>query len=192
MLCLFYFLFSPFNLFFHALHSVPLTSSLSVLNVLYCCVLSIRYLHTLFTRIPEQYNTQPEYSEYHTMQIPLYAQFAPAFKRSDNKENKEIKSFNEKLHGNNSSNIISNKNSNLSSQAPGTSSFSSSSSSSSSSFSSSSSTQRQQVVDSDFLIFLKKSNFAPLEIALKECEKRKPPLYLEMIFILGKIGEILI
>jgi hypothetical protein len=143
-------------------------------------MLLYRYLHTLFTRIPEQYNTQPEYAEYHTMQIPLYAQFAPAFKRS---ENREIKSFHERLHENNSnpnpnqnSNLNSNLNSNMSSlpQNPP---------------SSSSSSQRQQVVDSDFLLFLKKSNFAPLELALKECEKRKPPLYLEMIFILGKIGE---
>jgi hypothetical protein len=113
------------------------------------------------------------------MQIPLYAQFAPAFKRS---ENREIKSFNEKLHENNSNpNPNSNLNSNLNSNVSGLPQNPSSSSSSSS--------QRQQVVDSDFLLFLKKSNFAPLELALKECEKRKPPLYLEMIFILGKIGE---
>ena len=145
-----------------------------------CCALLLpRYLHTLFTRIPEQYNTQPEYAEYHTMQIPLYAQFAPAFRRSDNRE---AKSFNEKLHGNNiNANLNLNPNSPLTSLPQP--------SSSSSSTSSSSSSQRQQVVDSDFLIFLKKSNFAPLELALKECEKRKPPLYLEMIFILGKIGK---
>ena len=151
---------------------------------LLCCALLCpalllhRYLHTLFTRIPEQYNTQPEYAQYHTMQIPLYAKFAPAFKRS---ENRETKNLNEKLHENSSNpHQNPNLNSNTSSlpQNP-----------SSSSSSSSSSSQRQQVVDSDFLLFLKKSNFAPLELALKECEKRKPPLYLEMIFILGKIGE---
>jgi hypothetical protein len=43
--------------------------------------------------------------------------------------------------------------------------------------------------DSDFLVFLKTSNFAPLEIALKECQKRRPPLYMEIIYILAKMGN---
>lgn len=47
--------------------------------------------------------------------------------------------------------------------------------------------QRQ---DSEFLYFLKNSNCVPLELALQECQKRKPPLYHEIIYILAQMGEI--
>ena len=42
---------------------------------------------------------------------------------------------------------------------------------------------------SEFLLFLRSSHYAPLDLALRECEKRKPPLYLEMIYVLGKMGN---
>jgi hypothetical protein len=43
--------------------------------------------------------------------------------------------------------------------------------------------------DSDLLRFLSRSSFAPLETALTECEKRTPPLYDEMVYILGQLGR---
>ncbi|CAM9516838.1 unnamed protein product, partial [Choristocarpus tenellus] len=42
---------------------------------------------------------------------------------------------------------------------------------------------------SAFLQFLKGSGFAPLEVALSECEKRRPPLFDEMAYILGRMGD---
>ncbi|CAM9884551.1 unnamed protein product, partial [Phaeothamnion confervicola] len=47
---------------------------------------------------------------------------------------------------------------------------------------------RSPPYDSDFLAFLRGSSYAPLELALTECERRRPPLYDEMVFILGKLG----
>ena len=43
--------------------------------------------------------------------------------------------------------------------------------------------------DSDFMIFLKTSNFVPLELALRECEQQRPPLYDEIVYLLAKIGN---
>ncbi|CAE7413409.1 VPS41, partial [Symbiodinium microadriaticum] len=44
--------------------------------------------------------------------------------------------------------------------------------------------------DSDFLKFLKYSNFVSLEVALRECERQQPPLYHEIIYILARMGNI--
>jgi hypothetical protein len=43
-------------------------------------------------------------------------------------------------------------------------------------------------VGSDFLSFLQGSSYAPLEAALRACESHQPPLYDEMVYILGKLG----
>ncbi|CAN0575550.1 unnamed protein product, partial [Ectocarpus sp. 12 AP-2014] len=40
-----------------------------------------------------------------------------------------------------------------------------------------------------FLRFLRPTGFAPLEAALRECGKRRPPLYDEMAYILGRMGD---
>lgn len=127
-----------------------------------------RYLHTLFTRIPERYNTQQEFAEYHLMQIPLHARFAPSFKRQ---EKTEIKKYNDFSLSNKSRKNVD-LDPFLESTSP-----------------SSSSAKNSKSIDSDFLHFLKNSAFVVLEIALRECEKRKPPLFPEMIYILGKLGN---
>jgi len=50
--------------------------------------------------------------------------------------------------------------------------------------------QTSRAQDSDFLQFLKFSNFVPLEVALRECERQQPPLYREMIYILAQMGMV--
>ena len=143
--------------------------------------------------MPERYNTQQEYAEYHIMQVSLYARFSPPFKRPEKMEKIE------KVELINRENNISNSNSNSSSNSQ----FDESKNNKDAPSSSSSKTQsapfspfvpigsilRQKEPDSDFLTFLKTSIFVPLDFALKECERRKPPLYLEMIFVLGRLGE---
>ena len=47
--------------------------------------------------------------------------------------------------------------------------------------------KKQNVVENNFISFLKTSSFVPLPLALKECEKRNPPLYYEMVYILAKM-----
>lgn len=96
------------------------------------------YLHSLFTTVPEIYNTV-DFAEFHTMQVSLYAQFAPP---SQNKMQKMMIS-----KGGN------------------------------------------PPKDSDFMNFLKSSNFVPLELALRECEQQRPPLYDEIVYLLAKIGN---
>ena len=132
-----------------------------------------RYLHTLFTRMPEQYNTLEEFSDYHTQQTALYARYAPTFKRPERAE--YIKDSGRRSSVNSWDQVSGRKESDPNGlHSPS---------------STSSSASLLKVPDSDFLLFLKTSAFVSLELALKECEKRKPPLYLEMIFILGKLGE---
>lgn len=48
---------------------------------------------------------------------------------------------------------------------------------------------RPPAYNSAFLRFLRNSGFAPLEAALRECGKRRPPLYDEMAYILGRMGD---
>ena len=130
--------------------------------------------------MPEQYNSLQEFSEYHTLQTVLYAKYAPAFKRPKRVDSRKD-SGNQPLQTREE--IVSGKGESIPSYecfAPLP----------SSSFpSSSSSTSSLQVPESDFLHFLKTSTFVSPELALMECEKRKPPLYIEMIFILGKLGK---
>ena len=46
------------------------------------------YLHLLFTKIPDVYNNNQEYAPYHKLQVGLYAEFAPKFKKKrDNHDN---------------------------------------------------------------------------------------------------------
>lgn len=119
------------------------------------------YLHTLFSRIPEQYNTQ-EYADYHVMQVSLYAEFAPKF----------IKNVDDFIL-NNSAKVLNGQG--LNDQWVDTPELSMK--------------PHQVAVESDFLLFLSASNYAPLEIALKECERRRPPLYPEIIYILSRMGN---
>ena len=112
------------------------------------------------------------------MQVSLYARHAPTFKRPERSDPRSSAKF-----------LDSNSQRNLFGQDSLQNSASASSSSSSTTFSSPFSPTRQKQSDSEFLYFLKNSIFAPLEFALKECEKRKPPLFTEMVFILGKLGE---
>ncbi|CAM9188326.1 unnamed protein product, partial [Laminaria digitata] len=48
---------------------------------------------------------------------------------------------------------------------------------------------RPPAYSSAFLRFLRGSGFAPLEAALRECGKRRPPLYDEMAYVLGRMGD---
>ena len=93
------------------------------------------YLHTLFRRLPEQYNA-PEYKDFHVLQVELYAGAAPAFQPVDADEENGDGPY-----------------------------------------------------ESDLLSFLMWSNHVRLETALAECQKRTPPLYDEMVYILGRIGH---
>jgi hypothetical protein len=108
------------------------------------------------------------------MQVSLYARYAPTYKRPERSDPRSSAKF---VDGNTQRKIFDPE---LQSGA---------SASSSSSFASPYSPSRQKPSDSEFLHFLKNSIFAPLEFALKECEKRKPPLFSEMVFILGKLGK---
>ena len=120
------------------------------------------YLQTLFTRIPEKYNSQ-EYADYHIMQVTLHAEFAPKFVKTSVEAKKKLGSTGIDMHQSNNSSwsaypdlVIPTRSSNI---------------------------------DTEFLVFLKTSNFAPLDVALRECEKRKPPLYPEIIYILARMGN---
>ena len=48
---------------------------------------------------------------------------------------------------------------------------------------------RPPAYSSAFLRFLRGSGFAPWEAALRECGKRRPPLYDEMAYVLGRMGD---
>ena len=135
-----------------------------------------RYLHTLFTKAPDVYNTQ-EYSEFHLTQVALYAHFAPKYDpkffqseqgltEADDVEQSGNDNYLKKplivLPGGDGK-IENDNNSYLHSM-------------------------HQIEEQSDFLKFLKYSNYVPLEVALRECERQTPPLYREIVFILAKMG----
>jgi vacuolar protein sorting-associated protein 41 len=133
------------------------------------------YLHYLFTKY-EAYNNDRQYSEYHIMQVALYAEFAPKFE----KPQIDIESLSP--WGQQQSN-----------QA-----YSSGTSSSSSQTSPRLADNFAELIglkgknhyeDSEFMSFLRASKFYPLDYALRECEKRKPPLYYEMVYILDLKGS---
>lgn len=106
------------------------------------------YLHLLFTKIPEVYNNNQEYAPYHKLQVGLYAEFAPKFKKKrDNHDDSNTWSSPEVVVSNSSTK------------------------------------------DSEFLTFLKVSNFAPLDYAMQECEKCNPKLYPEIVYIYAKNGN---
>lgn len=108
------------------------------------------YLHTLFTCIPEQYNTQEEYRDYHVMQVVLYAEFSPEFNK------KSVLSSQQVVEWSSPDIIIESK---------------------------------ANHQESAFMTFLRTSNFAPVELALQECEKCSPPLYPEIVYLLAKMGN---
>ena len=142
------------------------------------CCLCCRYLHTLFTKAPEVYNTQ-EYSEFHLTQIALSGHFAPKYEHPQLFHNSNIQ--------------VPHEHTNYSNEATksGQSQFKpliilpSAEGDTSNSYLHS---MHQIEEQSDFLKFLKYSNFVPLEVALRECERQTPPLYREIVFILAKMG----
>lgn len=134
------------------------------------------YLHMCFTSIPEIYNTQ-EYAEYHGLQVSLYAEFAPKFRKPN--ISKEAVLMPEKLLFN--PRFLKGKAGQLASEAQDH------------------ERENEDTVDNSididdrsdwFGAFLKKSHFAPMKLALKECERRRPPLYNEMVFIHAKLGNL--
>ena len=121
-----------------------------------------RYLHTLFTKAPEVYNTQ-EYSEFHLTQVALYAHFAPKNDPKSTRKSEQNETSNEAITESHCQPLI---------VLPKC----------------SDSSIKQIEEQSDFLKFLKYSNFVPLEVALRECERQSPPLFREIVFILAKMG----
>jgi vacuolar protein sorting-associated protein 41 len=124
------------------------------------------YLHTMFTR-HEPYNNDPVYLEYHVMQISLYAEFAPKF--APQTANPPSPS------GRGSSSSSSDPggwNDNLPELVL---------------------PSRSKAPESEFLHFLRTTKlFTDIDLpsrALKECEKRRPPLYNEMIYLLDVQGS---
>lgn len=137
------------------------------------------YLHMCFTTIPEIYNTQ-EYAEYHGLQVSLYAEFAPKFRKAN--ISKEAVLMPERLLFN--PRFLKGKVGQL---ASGT--------QEENDKENDEDTVDNNNIDIDdrsdwFGAFLKKSHFAPMQLALKECERRRPPLYNEMMFIHAKLGNL--
>lgn len=144
-----------------------------------------RYLHTLFTKAPEVYNTQ-EYAEFHLTQVALYAHFAPKYDHTQLFHNSNAQVADEYTH-HGSSSIKNDGKSHFEPLIilPNAEGGSGDDSSSTSSYLRS---MHQIEEQSDFLKFLKYSNFVPLEVALRECERQTPPLFREIVFILAKMG----
>lgn len=202
------------------------------------------YLHTMFTKF-ESYNMDPEYSEFHALQVALYAEFTPDYvrpykklplKSNDEVTNLAISSKNMVNNNSNSNSLkggkststsgINNNNNNTSLKAnkkgnvmvdnPPLSRRSLSRAASvektneeaekerlellkiadeirqqeekeekeKDSLSYLLNLQKKKDIESDFMVFLKTSKFYPVDLALKECQKRSPPLYPEMIYLL--------
>ena len=123
------------------------------------------YLHEMFTKAQEAYNIQ-EYAEYHALQVALYAEFATPFVKPTPSVGSALsdESFAQAIKAPaNHSASADNKGVREITAGP---------------------------ADSPFLLFLKHSHYAPLDLALKECEKRTPPLYHEIIYIHTKMGNI--
>jgi hypothetical protein len=129
------------------------------------------------------YNTQ-EYSEFHLTQVSLYAHFAPKYdpRTFHNSANQDTDDSNVST----TDGTTPAKNGNTRVQpliilpsADGT---------DSDECNSYLHSMHQIEEQSDFLKFLKYSNFVPLEVALRECERQNPPLYREIVFILAKMG----
>ncbi len=124
------------------------------------------YLHELFITAKEEYNVQ-EYAEYHAMQVSLYAEFAETFVRPNvAAENKREDRLKPDVGARNApAGVLSDV---LAVTAAG----------------------RGVASDvSDMLHFLKSSDFAPLDMALVECQKVSPPLYPEMVYIHTTMGN---
>ena len=145
------------------------------------------YLHQLFVSAQDSYNVQ-EYAEYHAMQVTLYAEFAPVFTRAavatdTEKEETGTASSSSSSSSSSSDNVEKSEKDNASGKsAPA-------------STAAKELKERERgtsvgTADSTFLQFLKQSNFAPLDLALKECERRVPPLYPEIIYIHTKTGSV--
>jgi hypothetical protein len=136
------------------------------------------YLHLVFLRFPETYNTL-HFAEYHALQVTLYAEHAPA----------------QNPHGAGGG---SNRNIAISPQQPmaplDSRLFPSRDLYGSNNISSGSGVSGDGSADGGragfFLYFLKRAHLAPLELALKECERHTPPLYHEIIYIYAKLGHL--
>jgi hypothetical protein len=116
------------------------------------------YLHTLFCKY-DRYNIDSEYAEYHVSQVSLYAEFAP----TSSFLSRRVAALN-----NSSNDLDSAINDDALSLIE--------------------SSNRPATPESDMMVFLRTSKFYPIDLALRECEKRKPPLFAEMVYILDLKG----
>lgn len=153
-------------------------------------------MHTLFTKAPEVYNTQ-EYSEFHLTQVALYAHFAPKYDHDHPQifHNSSIQAPDEHTNYTNSNSDSHSNNNSSGFGKNGKSHFkpliilpSTEDEGEGDTSNSYLHSMHQIEEQSDFLKFLKYSNFVPLEVALRECERQTPPLYREIVFILAKMG----
>lgn len=120
------------------------------------------YLHTVFCKY-DRYNIDNEFSEYHVMQVSLYAEFAPQAAFFRRRTASSVSTTNNDQDGayctvgDDVLSLIESSN-------------------------------RPPAPESDMMTFLRTSKFYPIDLALRECEKRKPPLYIEMVYILDLKG----
>ncbi len=140
------------------------------------------YLHELFTSVRDEYNVQ-DLAEYHALQVTLYAEFAPPFTRSDANGNSctEIEEADNTMDVNKDDDSLADIDSGMkmilnNNKITGS--------------SVSNDPDKNNNKDSVFLKFLILSDFAPLDVALTECEKQNPPLYNELVYIHTKMGNI--
>ena len=136
------------------------------------------YLNFIFKKY-EPYNnsSNDQYSEFHMMQVALYVEFTPV-------------SNNRWINAPNATNIMNESANELSSDSTEDQIITLNK------IDNSNNTfneliqyhQHNLQLESEFMIFLKTSQFYFLDFALRECQKRKPPLYNEMVYILDRKG----
>lgn len=121
------------------------------------------YLNYMFRKY-DMYNNDKTYSEYHIMQVSLYAEFSP---KTNNQleNNKSFKSISKSITSETNDIALEDNFAELIG-----------------------SRKKNQLAESDFMYFLRTSKFYPLDFALRECEKAKPPLYQEMVYIFDLKG----
>ena len=168
-----------------------------------------KYLDRLYVTAPVEYNVQ-DYAEYHAMQVSLYAEFAPDFvRKSPAREGRVAISGG----GGDAVNVVTG----LAGSNGGGDSMTETDTARGGGAGAGlmcailNSGKKTAVVSPDeddddsgegegrgsssgsgnsaFLHFLTTSAFAPLDIALAECAKRKPPLYTEMVYIHTRTGN---
>lgn len=126
------------------------------------------YLHYMFHKY-DPYNNDRQYAEFHVIQVSLYAEFSTPFIKSsyDDKYSSNINEV-EKKESNYEAAMNSNKKKLVHDNFAELIGL----------------RGRHATTDSHFMTFLRRSNFFSVDHALKECEKKKPPLYHEMVYLL--------